>query len=159
MMSRKQNKWFVITLVLAAVVALTSATATYSYANWQLAEERYQTTLTSLQDLSYTVNVLIKSGADQMEWYNDTRIPIGWSFYNATDKITNGNVEGIWSEFGVFVTAINGVEGNGPQYWIWFTWDEATKQWTSGATGTDVHILRQNEIVAWYLTDDWMATP
>jgi hypothetical protein len=94
-----------------------------------------------------------------MEWYNETRIPIGWSFYNATNKITNGNVEGIWSEFGVFVTAINGVEGSGPQYWIWFTWDEATKQWTSGATGTDVHILRQNEIVAWYLTDDWMATP
>ena len=159
MMTIMRNKWLTITLVLAAVAALTSATTFYSYANWQLAEERYQTTLTSLEDLSYTVNTLIKTGDDQEEWYNATRIPIGWSFYNTTDKITNGNVEGIWSEFGVFVTSINGVEGNGPKYWIWFTWDETAKQWTSGATGTDAHIMRQNETVAWYLTDDWMATP
>jgi hypothetical protein len=158
-MTMIRNKWFTIALVLAAVASLTSATTFYSYANWQLTEERYQTTLTSLEDLSYTVNVLIKTRDDHEEWYNQTRIPIGWSFYNTTEKITNGNVEGIWSEFGVFVTSINGVEGNGPKYWIWFIWDETGKQWTSGATGSDAYIMRQNETVAWYLTDDWMTTP
>jgi uncharacterized protein YbdZ (MbtH family) len=154
-----RNKWFTIALVFAAAVVLTSATAFYCYANWTSAEERYQTTLTSLQDLSYTVNVLIKSENGQAVWHNQTRIPIGWSFYNTTEKVTEGRIEGSWSEFGVFVTSINGIAGNGPAYWLWFTWDENAKQWTSGMTGTDAHIMRQNETVAWLLTDDWIATP
>jgi uncharacterized protein YbdZ (MbtH family) len=154
-----RNKWFTIALVLAAAVVLTSATTFYSYANWMSTEERYQTTLASLQDLSYTVNVLIKSENNQSVWHNHTRIPIGWSFYNTTEKVTNGHIEGSWGEFGVFVTSINGVDGNGPAYWLWFTWDETAKQWTSGMTGADAHIMRQNETVAWLLTEDWMATP
>lgn len=158
-MTTLRNKWFTIALVLAATLVLTSATAIYSYANWQTSEERYQTTLTSLQDISYTVNVLIKASADDAVWYNHTRIPIGWSLYNTTDKVTVGHIQGMWSEFGVFVTSINGIDGNGPAYWLWFTWDDAGTQWTSGMTGADAHIMRQNETVAWVLTDDWMATP
>ncbi|UCH37626.1 MAG: hypothetical protein JSV76_00115 [Candidatus Bathyarchaeota archaeon] len=154
-----EKTWFTITLVLITVIVLTSATTFHYYSNWVLAEERYRTTLESLQDLSYTVNVLIQSGDNQIAWYNDTRIPIGWSLYNTTEKVSKGQINGVWSEFGVFVTSINNVDGNGPAYWLWFTWDEHAKQWSSGMTGADAHIMRENETVAWLLTEDWMATP
>ena len=151
--------WFTIAIVLASAVVLTSASTFYYYTSWVSAEERWQTTLTSLQDLSYTVNVLIQSGDDQVVWHNQTRIPIGWSLYNTTKKVTDGNINGLWSEFGVFVTSINDVEGTGSTYWLWFTWDENAKQWLLGMTGVDTHIMRQDETVAWLFTDDWMATP
>lgn len=154
-----EKMWFTIALVLATAVVLMSATTFHYYTNWVSAEERYRITMASLHDLSYTVNVLILSEDNHAAWYNQTRIPIGWSLYNTTEKVVDGNINGLWSEFGVFVTSINDVDGNGPAYWLWFTWDAHVNRWISGMTGANAHIMRQNETVAWLLTDDWMATP
>jgi hypothetical protein len=80
-----------------------------------MAEQRYKDTLSSLNDISYKVNILIKYSNGTKTWHNQTIIPIGWSLFNATLKVTGGKVEGSWSSFGVFVTSINGVSGTGPK--------------------------------------------
>ena len=158
-MERTRNVWFTATLVLASALVLTSALSFYYYAQYVGSEKRYTDTLSSLNDVSYRVNILIKHSNGTRNWYNQTLIPVGWSLFNATKKITGDRVEGTWSSFGVFVTSINGVKGIGPNYWLWYAWDGGEKKWIQGATGSESYILKQGETVAWLLTSDWMATP
>jgi len=157
--STGRNVWFITSLVAVSALVLTSALSFHYYAQYVAAEKRYTDTLSSLNDVSYKVNILVKYSNGTKSWYNQTIIPIGWSLFNATSKATGGKVEGSWSSFGVFVTSINGVKGVGPDYWLWFTWDASKKEWVSGPTGADSHIMKQGETVAWLLTADWTATP
>jgi hypothetical protein len=154
-----RNIWFTLSLVLVSALVITSELSVHFYAQYVIAEEKYTNTLLSLKDVSYEVNLLINYNNGTKRWYNQTIVPIGYSLFNATIKITDGQVEGSWSDFGVFVTAINGVQGSGPEYWLWFRWDETENRWMSGATGPNSHIITQGETAAWLLTNDWAATP
>ena len=158
-LSKGRNMWFNLSLILASALVLTSALSFYYYSNYTMAEQRYKDTLSSLNDVSYKVNILIKYSNGTKTWHNQTIIPVGWSLFNTTLKVTGGKVEGSWSSFGVFVTSINGVSGTGPKYWLWFTWDEGNKGWTSGQTGADSYIMKPGDTIGWLLTDDWKATP
>lgn len=158
-MNAGRNIWFTISLVLVSALVITSALSFFYYSNYVTTEEKYANTLLSLNGVSYKFNTLIDYNNGTKIWYNQTIIPIGWSLFNATLKTTGGKVEGSWSDFGVFVTSINEVQGNGPEYWLWFSWDEAENRWMSGQTGAESHILTQGETVAWLLTNDWAATP
>ncbi len=158
-MSAGRNIWFTLSLALVSALVITSALAVYYYSHYVTAEEKYANTLLSLHGVSYEVNLLIEYQNGTRVWHNQTLIPIGWPLYNATVKVTGGNVEGSWSDFGVFVTAINDEPGYGPEYWLWFTWDMTEERWVLGATGSERHILQQGETAAWLLTSDWTATP
>lgn len=155
-MSRSSNIWFAIALAMICSTAIASTIAVYYYMSYTSMEKLYTETLTSLDSLTYNVNILIKYGNKKV-WYNQTRIPIGWSLLQATNKTTGGRVLGQTYSFGTFVTEINSVRGTGPEYWIAYTWN-GTK-WTSLEVSPEHYILRQGETVAWYLTDDWSKTP
>lgn len=158
-MSKSRSIWFTSSLVLASALVLTSALTVYYNAQYVAAEKRYTDTLSSLNDVSYKVNIMINYGNGTKTWYNQTIIPVGWSLFNATSKATGGGVEGTWYSFGVFVTSINGVGGTESLYWLWFTWDDVENKWVSGQTGADSYIMSHDETAAWLLTDDWTATP
>jgi hypothetical protein len=148
-----------ISLVLASALVLTSALTLHYYSQYVTAEKRYTDTLSSLNEVSYKVNILINYGNGTKRWYNMTTIPIGWSLFNATLRATGGRVEGTWYSFGVFVTSINGVKGTSSKSWLWFSWDKAKSRWNQGATGSESYILKQGDIVGWLLTSEWTATP
>ena len=124
-----RNVWFTVSLALISALVLTSGLTFYYYSRYVTAEKQYLDTLSSLNEVSYKVNILINYGNGTKRWYNQTTIPIGWSFLNATLKATEGKVEGTWYPFGVFVTSINGVRGTGQQFWLWFHWDKAKGKW------------------------------
>jgi hypothetical protein len=156
-MKTSLNVWFTLALVLACTTVIASVVAVYYYMSFSTLEKRYANTLAALNSLAYTVRILIKYGNGSSVWYNQTLIPIGWSLLQATNKTTGGKVLGQRYSIGTFVTAINGVPGNGPQYWIAYSWNGT--EWVPLETPTELYILRQGEIVAWYLTDDWSKSP
>lgn len=132
------------------VSAIASATTVYYYQQYTALETQYNNTLTRLGDVSYTVNILVDNNGTKT-WYNQTLIPIGCSLYNATFKITNGNVNYQTAYGPSFITAINGVQSKGTYSWIWWTWNSASHSWTPGSVGDDAYTLKNNDIVAWYL--------
>lgn len=158
-MNKVRNIWFTLSIFLASAVVITSSLAFSYYSNYVASEQRYKDTLSTLDGISYKVNIMIEYSKDSKTWYNQTVIPIGWSLFNATAKATGGKIEGQWYSWGVFVTSINSVSGTGPKYWLWFTWNNSKKEWVYSQSGADSYIMKQGEIVSWFLTDDFSATP
>ncbi len=156
-MSKGRDVWFTLALVMTCTTVITSATALYYYMSYSASEKRYAVTLADLDSLTFTAKILVKYGNGSGVWYNQTRIPIGWSLLQATNKTTGGKVFGQRYSLGTFVTEINGVSGNGPKYWI--TYSSNGTRWVLLETAPEQYILRQGEIVGWYLTDDWNKTP
>jgi len=144
-------------LVLASTTVLVSGLAIYYYTSYVVLEKRYDDTVSTLNAATYVVKILVKYDNGTKVWYNQTRIPIGWSLLQATNRTTGWKVLGQKFAFGTFVISINGVPGKGPAYWIAYSWDG--RKWTSINVGSDQYLLREGEIVAWYLTEDWAKTP
>ncbi len=153
------NTWFTISLVLTSVLVLTSGLTIHYYGQYVDAEKNYRNTLSSLNDVSYKVNILIEYRNGTRAWYNQTIIPVGTSVLNTTSKVVGGKIEGQWYSFGVFVTSLNGVRAIGSNSWLWFNWDRAQNRWIQGASGPESYILKQGDTIGWLLTDDWTATP
>lgn len=157
--THSRNTWFTISLVLTSALVLTSGLTINYYGQYVDAEKNYLNTLSSLNDVSCKVNILIDYRNGTREWYNQTIIPVGTSVFNATSKAVGGKIEGQQYSFGVFVTSLNGVRAIGSNSWLWFNWDSAQNRWTLGASGPESYILKQGDAVGWLLTDDWAATP
>ncbi|MGD0329412.1 MAG: DUF4430 domain-containing protein [Nitrososphaeria archaeon] len=136
-------------IVFLLVSMITAATTIYYHQEYVTMKRQYNEELAKLGVVSYTVNILLDNNGTKT-WYNQTLIPIGWSLYNATVKVTNGNVN-YSSVYGPsFITAINGVSSTVSYYWIWWVWNSASHSWTLGSVGADAYSLKNNDIVAWY---------
>ena len=156
-MGEHRNIWFTLSLILSSALILTTTLTVYFYTSYREAEKRYANTLSTLSAVTYPVKILIKYDNGTKIWYNQTLIPIGWSLLQATNKTTEGKVVGEKFSFGMFVTSINGVPGKGPVYWIAYSWNGS--KWDLLNIGSDQFILKQGEIVAWYLTGDLNKMP
>lgn len=99
------------------------------------------------------VSILIKYENGTKKWFNNTRVPVGWSLFNATVYVTSGRVNYQTFPFGIFVLGINGVDSHDSYYWIWYKWDVAKKEWVLGETGCDSYFLNDGDVLAWYLVD------
>ncbi|UCH02348.1 MAG: hypothetical protein JSV20_00700 [Candidatus Bathyarchaeota archaeon] len=157
---KKRNIWFLTSLLLIIVVIVNAGVTIYyyqGYTNLEQQKNELTTTLNEvsqkLSDVSYAVDILIKYKNDTKTWYNQTLIPIGWSFFNATIKITNGNMDYDIFFGSPFITEIYGEKAGGVYAWLWFKWDETSLSWISGETGADGYMLKDEDIVAWYLAD------
>jgi hypothetical protein len=106
-----------------------------------------------LKDVATTPRVLVKYRNGTEDWYNQTHIPIGWSLFNATLKITDGDVDYQQYPFGVFITAINGVAQEATTFWLWYQWNATSNGWEFGPVGADAYRVRSGDVLAWYLTD------
>ena len=136
-----------IVFLLVSIIAI--ATTIYYHQEYVTMDRQYDEELAKLGVVSYTVNILLDNNGTET-WYNQTLIPIGWSLFNATVKVTNGNVNYTSSSTGLFITAITGVSNTGSYYWMWWIWNSASHSWTLGAVGADAYTLNNNDTVAWY---------
>ena len=97
------------------------------------------------------VNTLINYGNGTLKWYNETRIPANWNFYNLTVYLTGGNVvasfNGLLDEH--YVTGINGKENSSPYFWTLWTFCEKQNAWTQAPVGADKIFLGNNSTLAW----------
>jgi hypothetical protein len=157
---KKRNIWFITSLLLIIIVIVNAGLTIYYYQGYTTLEKQNNELITTLNeasqklsDVSYIVDILVKYKNGTKIWYNQTLIPIGWSFFNATIKITNGNV-GYDMFFGSpFITEIHGDKASGVYAWLWFKWDKTSSAWKSGETGADGYMLKDKDILAWYLAD------
>lgn len=118
---KERNVWFVVSLCLLIVTVINSSLILYYYEGYVNMTKQYTDITAKLRDVSYTVNILIKYQNGTKVWYNQTLVPIGWSLFNATLKVTNGKVEYSTAFGSPFVTAINGMKSSGLYAWMWYS--------------------------------------
>lgn len=168
-MSKNSNlPWRTISIILVAVVVISFSFSVYAYQLFLGQRELYLKTLENLEAVSYEVDVLVNYGEGRLEWFNDTRVPIGWNFYNVTFFISRGNIDAMYfPQFGAhLVNAIKGVGLNKPQaqkdwYWIAWQWDEEKKSWKPIEVGADLFAVQNKQVLAWYFEDTstWPPKP
>lgn len=113
-------------------------------------KDENQKILKELHELTSTVDIMIDYGNGTKTWFNDTRIIPGESLLNVTKDITD--LEYTMSEFGAFVSSINGIEGTQDNFWIWNYYEDG---WKMGLTGADQKYLHEGDIVSWKYTDSF----
>ena len=95
-MKETQGLWFAVSLFLIGTTIIASSFSVYYYLLYSDAKEQYEQTLSSLRSSTYEVNIMVEFANGTRIWHNNTVIPIGWSLFNATLKITNGNLKYIY---------------------------------------------------------------
>ncbi len=129
------------TTILAGVVA-------FQY-NGQLkaVQHEYELLLVELEENTALISIRVDYGDDSVTWFNDTRVPLGTDFLNATGMISDLEVQS--SEWGVFVSSIDGVGGEADSFWLWDYYDEG---WQMGPVGADQWIVHDGDILSWTYT-------
>ncbi len=110
--------------------------------NLEETESLYNQTLSELEKYTVLVNICIDYGNGTVVWYNDTRVPLGATLFNATSEVAVLNYT-VWNLPGygypddkaIFIDAINGVwnDYQANKYWQWYYWDGS--QWVLGPVG------------------------
>jgi hypothetical protein len=152
----KQNHWRIYTLSLLAIVILLTGTSLYFYGKSVESEARYDVLHSKIGEISYKVDLLINFGNGSKTWYNETYVPVGMNLLDLTLKSTEGNVTFAKGQYGIFVTAINGVGSNpADRYysWLWWNFNLPKEQWSLGEVGADQYVLSEGDIIAWYYQD------
>ncbi len=128
------------TTILASVLAFQYST------QLQASKHEYDLIIQELEETTIVVDIQIDDG-ETVSWFNETRVPLGASFLNATGMITDLEMQS--SEWGVFVETINGVGGDSDKFWVWDYYDEG---WQMGSVGADQWILHEGDILRWTYT-------
>ncbi|MEM1557022.1 MAG: hypothetical protein QXR44_00775 [Thermoproteota archaeon] len=145
--------WFVATVFLLAIVIGEALFVVNLKMQLNDREKAYSELLKSIEGITNSVNILIKYDNGTKTWFNNTRIPVGWSLFNATIHLTNGRVDYQTYPFGVFIMGINGASSHDAYYWIWYRWNPVEKDWVMGETGCESYFLKDGDVLAWYLVD------
>ncbi len=113
----------------------------------QAVEHEYELLLEELEDNTAVISIKVDFGDDTVTWFNDTRVPLGTNFLNATGMVSELELQS--SEWGVFVTSIDGVGGDSDSFWLWDYYDEG---WQMGPVGADKWIVHDGDILSWTYT-------
>ncbi len=99
------------------------------------------------------VNALLNFGNGTSKWFNDSRVPVGWNFYNLTMYIANGKVESAYYASPLnehYINAIDGVRQDGSSFWHLWQFCSKDQAWSYSNIGADGIILSNGQTVAWY---------
>ncbi|MBO3799789.1 MAG: hypothetical protein FGF52_01870 [Candidatus Brockarchaeota archaeon] len=151
-MKPPRSVWFVATVFLFTIAIGEALFLINLKMQLESKEKAYSGLLKSIEGITNSVSILIKYDNGTKTWFNNTRVPVGWSLFNLTNYVTNGRVD-YQTTFGVFITGINGVGSHDTYYWIWYRWDPVKKDWMLGETGCDSYFLNDGDVLAWYLVD------
>ncbi len=141
-----ENTYKIAAAVLLCTTIIAGVLAVQYNAQLQTAEEEYQLLLMELDETTAVVNILIDNG-DSTTWYNDTRVPLGSSFLNATLSIAEVEMQS--SEWGSFVFSIDGVGGEVNKFWVWDYYEEG---WQMGPVGAGQHKVHDGDVLRWTYT-------
>lgn len=146
-MSESKNIW----MWAAAALLCTTIGASYLALNYQAQnvklQDDYETLLSDVEDLTISIDMKIDYGDDNVVWLNDTRVPLDANLLKALEL--NAEIEYSTSEFGAFVTEVDGVGGDATKFWLWFYYDTEAKSWAYGPSAADFWVLHDGDIVAW----------
>jgi len=149
-----KNSWIWVSTGLLCGLILVSYFAVYYYGEYTRYETLYRNTLRDLEALTIRVNILIDYGNGTRTWYNNTRVPLGFTLLNATSRIAKVNYSSY--TFGgqsyAFVNKINGVGGDTGKFWLWYYWDQSSSKWEYSLVASDSYILQDRSIVSWVYT-------
>jgi hypothetical protein len=99
------------------------------------------------------VNTLLNFGNTTSKWFNESRVPVGWNFYNLTMRVADGNVDSTYYPPPLnehYVNAIDGVRQDGSSFWHLWQFCKNDQAWSYSNVGADQIILSNGQTVAWY---------
>jgi hypothetical protein len=131
---------------LCTTIAVGTLAVNYYYKLGVL-EGDYHKVLEELEDFTVQVNIMIDYSDGNIEWFNDTRIQVGANLFEATGLACDIKYQ--TSDFGSFITSINGIEQDTTHFWIWSFYDV---KWEMGPVGAAQHILHNGDVVRWTYT-------
>lgn len=97
-------------------------------------------------------NTIINYGNASVQWYNHTKSPSNWNFYNLTWSLANGNVQETYSSsYGEHqILGINGKLQNATFYWSLWKFCPSYNAWDWSPVGVDNLQLVNNGTYGWY---------
>jgi hypothetical protein len=113
----------------------------------QAVQHEYELLLVELEENTVVISIRMDYGDETIMWFNDTRVPLGTNFLNATGIISELELQS--SEWGVFVISIDGVGGDTNSFWLWDYYDDG---WQMGPVGADQWIVHDGDILSWTYT-------
>lgn len=113
----------------------------------QAVQYEYELLLVELEENTVVISIRMDYGDETIMWFNDTRVPLGTNFLNATGIISELELQS--SEWGVFVISIDGVGGDTNSFWLWDYYDDG---WQMGPVGADQWIVHDGDILSWTYT-------
>jgi len=151
------NIWYPLALVLVAVTVISAGSAIYFYQSSATYEGRYRELTKKLEGTVYQVNYLFNDGQNRV-WHNETLVPVGWTLFNLTLKMADGDVEYAFGEYGAFVNAIEGVglmkdKTHESYFWLWWRFNPEEQSWVMGESSSDFYHLSDGDTVAWTYSD------
>jgi hypothetical protein len=98
-----------------------------------------------------SVNIAIDYGNGTTEWFNDTKVPAGYTLFELTQKISTIKYTyySYISPGHVMVGSINDKNSTLTSYWLWYYWDISGKSWVLGPVGCDAWLLQNGGIYEW----------
>lgn len=113
----------------------------------QAVEHEYELLLDELEENTAVISIRVDYGDETVTWFNDTRLPLGTNFLNATGMISELELQS--SEWGIFVVSIDGVGGDTNSFWLWDYYDEG---WQMGPVGADQWTVHDGDVLSWTYT-------
>jgi hypothetical protein len=146
-MTESKNLWMWISAALLCTTIIASFYAINFQSKNILIKEDYEALLSDIEDLTVRINLLIDYGEGNIVWFNDTRVPLDVNLLKATEILAD--IEFSTSEFGSFVTKINGVGEDPKKFWLWYYYKVEDGSWNFGPSAADLWILHDGDILAW----------
>ncbi len=107
---------------------------------------------TNSSDVCIEVKTIFNYGNSTIVWFNRTRVPQSWNFYNVTILIANGRVHSeyyqIYGENQIL--GLNGVEQNATYYWSLWKFCPSYGAWALAPVGVDRITLTNGGVYGWY---------
>ncbi len=110
---------------------------------------------------------MVNFGNGTIFWFNNTRVPKNYDFYQVTYNVTKGNVVAEYYDSlglkGYYVQKILGVGCQDicvtGQYWSLWVWNVANACWDYSSQGVSLLKVSSVVMVAWYYTDTISSFP
>jgi hypothetical protein len=144
----KSNMWAAIALIFLIWAVGATAGMVYYYQTSDTQQKTINSLNSLLQTTTYKCNIAINYGNSTIIWHNNTVIPIGFTLFNATQKVASLQYQ---TTFGIFVTAINGVSQDtaAGKYWVYDGLVNGT--WEAIWIGAAEYQMQNNDTIMWSL--------
>ena len=141
-----------LTLIIIAAAVIGFQTGAYYYFQRLFSPAPTPTRPSGNHTDTIEVNSLINYGNGTSVWYNQTRVPTTWEFYNVTILISNGRVDSeYYPSLGENqVLGLNGVEQNATYYWSLWKFCATSSAWALTPVGVDKIELSNGGVYGWY---------
>ena len=145
------NKSLIV--LLSAVAVLSFSGALYMYNEYRVLDQNYQAIQENIDNVSINIDFIVDFGNGTIIYFNQTRVPVGFSMYDSTAFIIGEeNIDSIYySDFNAyFVNSLLGT-GNNPDY-AWSAW-QYQQDWELLEIGSNLFIPKDGQTIAWYYQD------